>query len=71
MEDLILTCIQCEAPFSFSVAEQKRCDLHDFDPPTRCPDCRKKKSKLYGNNINRVRNGKRREKRFTKQSEDY
>ena len=31
---------------TFSAAEQKRYADHDFDPPMRCPDCRRKKTKL-------------------------
>ena len=45
MESLYLTCIQCEAPFEFSVNEQKLYIDRGFDAPRRCPLCRKHKSK--------------------------
>jgi hypothetical protein len=70
MRDVILTCIQCDAHFMFSVAEQKRCDDHGFDAPRRCPECRKRKSRLYGNEENWTKKGKRKEKRYTNRFED-
>ena len=45
MEDITLTCIQCEAPFVFTTPEQNYYHAHDFDPPLRCPVCRKQKTK--------------------------
>ena len=46
MKDKTIACIQCEKLFVFTVAEQKRFLRLGFDIPKRCPDCRKKKSKM-------------------------
>ena len=45
MQDKIITCIQCNSPFVFSADESSRFSVLGFDEPTRCPECRKKKSK--------------------------
>ncbi len=45
MQDKIITCIQCNQSFVFSAEENHRFSALGFDEPTRCPDCRKKKSK--------------------------
>ena len=45
MKDKRITCIQCEKPFVFSVAEQERFLASGFANPKRCPECRKKKLK--------------------------
>lgn len=45
MQDKIITCVQCNEAFLFSTEENKRFLSLGFDEPTRCPDCRKKKSK--------------------------
>jgi hypothetical protein len=45
MKDRIITCVQCEMAFVFSVAEQLRFFAAGFDAPRRCPQCRKKKTK--------------------------
>ena len=45
MEDITLTCIQCEEPFVFATPEQEHYHRHRFDPPLRCPVCRKQKTK--------------------------
>ena len=45
MEDMLITCIQCENEFRFSIEEQQKYQLLGFDEPQRCPDCRKNKSK--------------------------
>ena len=45
MKDEILFCIQCDSEFSFTVSEQQRCQRMHFDPPRRCPQCRKHKAK--------------------------
>lgn len=37
----ILQCIQCERYFEFSKVEQERCASRGFDPPKRCPECRR------------------------------
>lgn len=70
MRDVMLTCIQCDSNFMFSIAQQKRCEEHGFDAPRRCPDCRKKKSRLYGKEDNRSKNGKRKEKRSKNRFDD-
>jgi hypothetical protein len=66
MEEQILTCIQCETTFAFSVAEQQRYTDHNFDAPMRCPDCRKKKAKLVDDDHKWNRAGNRKKKRFKK-----
>lgn len=45
MEDELLYCQQCEDPFVFSAKEAERFERLGFDPPRRCPDCRKHKIK--------------------------
>lgn len=45
METVILTCIQCDDDFEFSVYEQKKYNQKGFDPPLRCLKCRKNKAK--------------------------
>ncbi|MFC1895668.1 zinc-ribbon domain containing protein [Thermodesulfobacteriota bacterium] len=45
MEDQFLTCIQCGEEFVFSAAEQGKYNSRGFDPPRRCPECRRKKAK--------------------------
>lgn len=46
MENMIINCIQCGADFEFSIEAQRRYRQMNFDNPKRCPDCRKKKSRL-------------------------
>ena len=41
-----LTCWQCGQEFLFSSREQKKYLQRGFDPPRRCPDCRKHRSRL-------------------------
>ena len=45
MNDNTITCIQCDQSFPFSESERQRFDLQGFDPPKRCPSCRKNKIK--------------------------
>ena len=45
MQDKIINCIQCNEPFLFSAEESKRFLSLGFDEPSRCPYCRRKKSK--------------------------
>ena len=45
MENKIITCIQCEREFEFTVQDQLRYEKMNFDEPRRCPDCRKNKLK--------------------------
>ncbi|UCH23296.1 MAG: zinc-ribbon domain containing protein [Deltaproteobacteria bacterium] len=44
----VITCIQCDCEFDYTIDEQMYYQLRGFDEPKRCPACRKKKSKpLY------------------------
>jgi len=45
MENKIITCIQCEREFEFTVHDQLRYERMNFDEPRRCSDCRKNKLK--------------------------
>jgi len=49
MESKILTCIQCDSEFEFSVANQLEYEAKGYDEPKRCPECRKRKSKSSSN----------------------
>jgi len=47
MEDKSLDCINCQAPFWWTVGEQKFLQrlvdsgkINELTPPKRCPDCR-------------------------------
>ena len=60
MRDQTLYCIQCDNPFTFTVAEQKRVNSQGFDAPKRCPECRKNKQKS-GNSENKRKKRNRRE----------
>lgn len=42
MENMVITCIQCETEFEFSIDEQIRHRKMNFDDPKRCDSCRKK-----------------------------
>jgi len=46
MRDQFIICVQCNAEFEFSAAEQEYYQNKGFNPPKRCPQCRKNKSKL-------------------------
>ena len=46
MKTRLITCVQCEKEFEFSIIDQKNFRERGFDPPKRCPSCRRKKSKL-------------------------
>ena len=48
MESIIITCIQCEEEFEFTAKEQEKFQQRGFDPPLRCPICRKNKDKKAG-----------------------
>jgi len=66
MKDKMITCIQCETEFVFSVAEQIRFTAHGFAKPKRCPECRKKKDRAIetndrGKDKRKKRRGRRRE----------
>jgi hypothetical protein len=45
MGTVFFECIQCGNPFELSEAEKRRCAVNGFDPPLRCPDCRRHKNK--------------------------
>lgn len=44
--DEYLHCQQCGREFLFSKAERERYLKRGFDPPLRCPECRKHRSRL-------------------------
>ena len=46
MRDQLIICVQCNTEFEFSAAEQEYYQNKGFNPPKRCPQCRKNKSKL-------------------------
>ena len=66
MKDKRITCIQCEKPFVFSVAEQERFLASGFATPKRCPECRKKKLKRV--EVNEKWENKVRQKRVLKRN---
>jgi hypothetical protein len=45
MQDKMITCVQCDEVFVFSADQRRRYQERGFDEPSRCPECRKKKSK--------------------------
>jgi Probable zinc-ribbon domain len=45
MRDQLITCVQCKTDFEFSAVEQEYYNDKGFNPPRRCPQCRKNKSK--------------------------
>ncbi len=68
MEEKIIYCIQCEAPFTYSVIEQERAALNAFSEPLRCPNCRKNKSKSAKSVEGKK--GKKHRRRTTRDEED-
>jgi hypothetical protein len=46
MRDQLITCVQCDTEFEFSTVEQEYYQNKGFNPPKRCPQCRKNKAKL-------------------------
>ena len=46
METGWIICIQCAKEFEFSIADQIRYERKGFEPPKRCPTCRRHKSKI-------------------------
>ena len=46
MRDQLITCVQCNTEFRFSAVEQEHYNHKGFNPPKRCPQCRKNKAKL-------------------------
>lgn len=53
MENMVITCIQCEEDFELSVEEQEKLKKRGFDAPLRCPQCRKHKSRNLQNQESR------------------
>ncbi|MEW6672192.1 MAG: zinc-ribbon domain containing protein [Thermodesulfobacteriota bacterium] len=45
MKDLIISCIQCNRSFIFTVREQERALSRGFSNPKRCPECRNRKER--------------------------
>jgi len=43
MPDQILTCNDCSSTFTFTEGEQDFFKDKGFNPPTRCPDCRRRR----------------------------
>jgi Probable zinc-ribbon domain len=70
MENMAITCIQCEEDFEFTVEEQKKLIKRGFDPPLRCPRCRKHKSRNLQHEENRKSKSKKKQYRM-KFDEDY
>jgi hypothetical protein len=61
VKDKEISCVQCEKPFVFTVGEQCRFVRLGFDTPKRCPDCRKRKSRMIEVNEGRKdRNNRKR-----------
>jgi hypothetical protein len=50
MEDKEISCIQCGQSFFMTAGEQSRLLSRRMDLPKRCPECRRKKSKVYFDN---------------------
>ena len=59
MRDQTLYCIQCDNPFTFTAAEQKRVNSRGFDAPKRCPECRKHKQKSGNAENKRKKRGRK------------
>ena len=64
MENIVLTCIQCNMDFEFTALEQQKHINMGFDHPLRCPQCRRHKIDIndFGNPF---RNHKFRDKKST------
>lgn len=62
MRDKVLICIQCNNAFVFTVTEQEHFLSMGFDPPRRCPSCRKNKFKE--SEIRSRKNNKYKKKHF-------
>jgi len=52
MFDETIQCVQCNSNFVFSAEQRKQFMIRGFDPPTHCPECRKRKAKLAKSNGN-------------------
>ncbi|WP_082464532.1 zinc-ribbon domain containing protein [Dethiosulfatarculus sandiegensis] len=49
-QDQFRVCVQCNRTFKFGKHEQERYESMGFDPPLRCPECRKNKQKTKTEN---------------------
>ena len=67
MDDLTLTCVQCEQDFVYTAAEQRNMVNRGFDMPRRCMACRKHKTKLVSEPSY---NGRRDRKKLLRQKYD-
>ncbi len=45
IQNKVITCIQCDCDFDYTIEEQIYHQQRGFDEPKRCPECRKKKSR--------------------------
>jgi len=70
MENMVITCIQCEEDFEFTVEEQEKLNKRGFDAPLRCPQCRKHKFRNLQQEENRKSKSKKKQYRM-KFGEDY
>lgn len=61
MKTEFINCAQCDSEFEFTPSEQEQYFRKGFDPPKRCPDCRRKKSKLEQNPFRQAHAGKRKQ----------
>jgi len=70
MENMVITCIQCEEDFEVTVEEQQKLRKRGFDAPLRCPQCRKHKSRHLQQEENRKFKSKKKHNRM-RFDEDY
>ena len=72
MKGQYITCIQCKNEFEFTLAEQEHFNARGFDPPKRCPSCRKNKTRLSESEGNNRHNKKRKyDKNNDEDDNDY
>ena len=70
MENMVITCIQCEEDFEFTVEEQEKLNKRGFDAPLRCPQCRKHKFRNLQHEEKRKSKSKKKQYRM-KFDEDF
>ena len=63
MKDQEIFCVQCKNIFIVTDGEKRRLLARGFDIQKRCPECRKKKSKMGIGNENRKGGDKRKHER--------
>lgn len=61
MGEEMLTCTQCGEEFPFSDEDWERYQQMGFDPPRRCPSCRRQKQKAPAEDQPRHRRRKKRD----------